>query len=122
MMKVYYDKDSKKTVLKGKKIAIIGYGSQGHAHANNLRDSGYDVIVGELKGSDNAKKAKDAKFEVYDAGAATAKADIVVILLPDELQATIYRAEIAQNLKKGTYLVFAHGFNIHYGQIVPPAN
>ena len=121
-MKVYYDKDSKKSVLKGKKIAIIGYGSQGHAHANNLKDSGYDVIVGELKGSDNAKKAKAAGFDVYDAGPAAAKGDIVVLLLPDELQGNIYRAEIASNLKKGQYLMFAHGFNIHYGQIVPPVD
>lgn len=121
-MKVYYDKDSDKALLKGKKIAIIGYGSQGHAHANNLKDSGYDVIVGELTGSDNAKKAKAAGFEVTDAGPAVAKADIVVLLLPDEMQGNIYRAEIAANLKKGSYLVFAHGFNIHYGQIVPPAD
>jgi ketol-acid reductoisomerase len=121
-MKIFYDKDSDAAVLKGKQVAIIGYGSQGHAHANNLRDSGIKVIVGELAGSDNEAKAKAAGFEVFDAGAATAKADIVVLLLPDELQGTIYRAEIASNLKKGAYLMFAHGFNIHYGQIVPPAD
>jgi len=121
-MKVYYDKDSNPAILKGKKVAIIGYGSQGHAHANNLKDSGVEVIVGELAGSDNEAKAKAAGFEVFDAGTATAKADIIVILLPDELQGTIYRAEIAPNLKKGAYLMFAHGFNIHYGQIVPPAD
>ncbi|MBP1728305.1 MAG: ketol-acid reductoisomerase, partial [Deltaproteobacteria bacterium] len=79
-------------------------------------------IFGELKGSDNAKKAKAAGFDVFDAGPAAAKADIVVLLLPDELQGNIYRAEIAANLKKGQYLMFAHGFNIHYGQIVPPAD
>jgi ketol-acid reductoisomerase len=118
-MKIYYEKDSKPAVLKGKKIAIIGYGSQGHAHANNLKDSGVEVIVGELAGSDNAKKAKTAGFKVFDAGDAAAKADIVVILLPDELQGEIYNSAIAQNLKKGAYLMFAHGFNIHYGQIVP---
>ena len=118
-MKIYYEKDSKPAVLKGKKIAIIGYGSQGHAHANNLKDSGVEVIVGELAGSDNAMKAKTAGFKVFDAGDAAAKADIVVILLPDELQGEIYNSAIAQNLKKGAYLMFAHGFNIHYGQIVP---
>ena len=121
-MKIYYDKDCNPAILKGKKVAIIGYGSQGHAHANNLKDSGVEVIVGELAGSDNEAKAKTAGFEVFDAGTATAKADIIVILLPDELQGNIYRAEIAPNLKKGSYLMFAHGFNIHYGQIVPPAD
>src|SRR5512137_2441165 len=121
-MKIFYDKDSNPKVLKGKKIAIIGYGSQGHAHANNLKDSGIEVIVGELAGSDNEAKAKAAGFKVFDAGTAVSKADIVVILLPDELQGMIYKAEIAPNLKKGSYLMFAHGFNIHYGQIVPPAD
>jgi ketol-acid reductoisomerase len=118
-MKIYYEKDSKPAVLKGKKIAIIGYGSQGHAHANNLKDSGVEVIVGELAGSDNAKKAKTAGFKVFEAGEAAAKADVAVILLPDELQADIYNSAIGPNLKKGAYLMFAHGFNIHYGQIVP---
>jgi ketol-acid reductoisomerase len=121
-MKVYYDKDCNLSLLKKKKIAIIGYGSQGHAHANNLKDSGQDVIVGELMGGENAAKAEKAGFKVFDAGTAASKADIVVILLPDELQGTIYRAEIASKLKKGTYLMFAHGFNIHYAQIVPPAD
>jgi len=118
-MKIYYEKDSNPAVLKGKTIAIIGYGSQGHAHANNLKESGVSVIVGELAGGENAKKAKKAGFKVFDAGVAAGKADVVVILLPDELQGDIYRAEIAPNLKKGAYLMFAHGFNIHYGQIVP---
>jgi ketol-acid reductoisomerase len=118
-MKIYYEKDSKPAVLKGKKIAIIGYGSQGHAHANNLKDSGVEVIVGELAGSDNAKKAKTAGFKVFDAADAAAKGDVVVILLPDELQGDIYNSVIGPNLKKGAYLMFAHGFNIHYGQIVP---
>ena len=121
-MKVYYDKDCNLSLLKKKKIAIIGYGSQGHAHANNLKESGLDVIVGELMGGENAAKAEKAGFKVFDAGTAASKADIVVILLPDELQGTIYRAEIASKLKKGTYLMFAHGFNIHYAQIVPPAD
>jgi ketol-acid reductoisomerase len=118
-MKIYYEKDSKPAVLKKKKIAIIGYGSQGHAHANNLKDSGVEVIVGELAGSDNAKKAKAAGFKVFDAADAAAKADIAVILLPDELQGEIYNSVIGPNLKNGAYLMFAHGFNIHYGQIVP---
>jgi ketol-acid reductoisomerase len=118
-MKIYYEKDSKPAVLKGKKIAIIGYGSQGHAHANNLKESGVEVIVGELAGSDNAKKAKAAGFKVFDAADAAAKADVAVILLPDELQADIYNSAIGPNLKKDAYLMFAHGFNIHYGQIVP---
>ena len=118
-MKVYYEKDSNPAVLKGKTIAIIGYGSQGHAHANNLKESGVSVIVGELEGGENAKKAKKAGFKVFAAGVAAAKADVAVILLPDELQGGIYNYEIAPNLKKGAYLMFAHGFNIHYGQIVP---
>ena len=118
-MQIYYEKDSNPAILKGKKIAIIGYGSQGHAHANNLKESGVDVIVGELPGSDNYKKAETAGFTVSDAGTATANADIIVILLPDELQGGIYREAIAPNLKQGAYLMFAHGFNIHYGQIVP---
>ncbi|MBI5657141.1 MAG: ketol-acid reductoisomerase [Geobacter sp.] len=118
-MQIYYEKDSNPAILKGKKIAIIGYGSQGHAHANNLKESGVDVIVGELPGSDNYKKAETAGFTVTDAGTATANADIIVILLPDELQGGIYREAIAPNLKQGAYLMFAHGFNIHYGQIVP---
>ena len=121
-MKIYYDKDCNLSLLKGKTIAIIGYGSQGHAHANNLKESGQEVIVGELVGGENALKAKNAGFQVYDAGTAASKGDIVVLLLPDELQGTIYRAEIASNLKKGSYLMFAHGFNIHYAQIVPPAD
>jgi ketol-acid reductoisomerase len=121
-MKIYYEKDANTAILKGKKIAIIGYGSQGHAHANNLRDSGFEVIAGELPGSDNYRKAQEAGFEVFDAATAVGKADIVVVLLPDELQGDIYRESIGPNLKKGGYLMFAHGFNIHYGQIVPRAD
>jgi len=119
MVKIYREKDAKLSVLKKKKIAILGYGSQGHAHANNLKESGMDVIVGELPGGENAAKAKKAGFEVLDAAGASAKADVVVMLLPDELQGDIYRTAVAPNLKKGAYLMFAHGFNIHYGQIVP---
>jgi ketol-acid reductoisomerase len=120
MLKVYYDKDAKKAVLKKKKIAVVGYGSQGHAHANNLRDSGMDVIVGETKGP-NWDKAKKAGFKVMTAAEATKKADVVMMLLPDEYQGDIYKQEIGPNIKKGAYLGFAHGFNIHYGQINPPA-
>jgi ketol-acid reductoisomerase len=122
MVKVYSEKDAKPKIIKGKKVAILGYGSQGHAHANNLKESGVNVIVGELAGSDNAKKAKAAGFDVLDAAGAVKKADVVAMLLPDELQGGIYRNAVAENLKKGAYLMFAHGFNIHYGQIVPRAD
>ena len=122
MLKIYREKDAKPQALRKKRIAILGYGSQGHAHANNLKESGLDVIVGERSGSDNAEKAKKAGFEVFDAATATGRADIVVMLLPDELQGDIYRNEVAPNLKKGAFLMFAHGFNIHYGQVVPRAD
>ncbi len=121
MLKIYYDKDVKKAVLKNKKIAVIGYGSQGHAHANNLKDSGMDVIVGETKGP-NMDKAKKAGFKVMSAAEAAKKADVIVMLVPDEYMADIYHKEIGPNISKGTYLGFAHGFNIHYGQIQPPAD
>lgn len=119
MVKIYYDKDADKKVLKGKKIAVMGYGSQGHAHANNLRESGMDVIIGVRKGA-GWDKAVNAGFKVYLPAEAAGKADVIMMLLPDEYMADIYRAEIAPNIKKGTYLGFAHGFNIHFGQIVPP--
>jgi ketol-acid reductoisomerase len=119
MVKIYYDKDADKKVLKGKKIAVMGYGSQGHAHANNLKESGMDVIVGVRKGA-GWDKAENAGFKVYLPAEAAGKADVIMMLLPDESMADIYRAEIAPNIKKGTYLGFAHGFNIHFGQIVPP--
>lgn len=119
MVKMYYDKDADKKVLKNKKIAIIGYGSQGHAHANNLKESGMDVIVSEVKGA-NWEKAVRAGFTVLQASEAAKKADIMMMLVPDEYMAEIYRTEIAPNIRKGTYLGFAHGFNIHFGQIVPP--
>ncbi len=119
MIKVYYDKDANPAVLKKKKIAVIGYGSQGHAHANNLKESGMNVIVGIRKGS-SWDKAKKAGFEVMTPADAARVADVIMILLPDEYQADIYKAEIAPNMKKGVYLAFAHGFNIHFGQIVPP--
>ncbi|MBI5190923.1 MAG: ketol-acid reductoisomerase [Nitrospirae bacterium] len=121
-MEIYYDKDADPKVLKGKKVAIIGYGSQGHAHANNLKDSGVDVIVAELKGGDNWNKAVKAGFKTMTAGEAAKLADVMMVLLPDEYQGSIYKNEIAPNMKKGCFLGFAHGFNIHYGQIVPPAD
>ena len=119
MVTIYREQDAKLETLKGKTIAILGYGSQGHAHAGNLKESGFNVIVGELPGGENEKKARDAGFEVSDAASAVKKADVVVMLLPDELQGGIYRAAVGPNLRKGAYLMFAHGFNIHFGQIVP---
>lgn len=119
MVTMYREQDAKLELLKGKTIAILGYGSQGHAHANNLKESGFNVIVGEIPGGENEKKAKDAGFEVADAASVVKKADVVVMLLPDELQGGIYRASVGPNLRKGAYLMFAHGFNIHFGQIVP---
>ena len=119
MVTVYREQDAKMELLKGKMIAILGYGSQGHAHAGNLKESGFNVIVGEVPGGENEKKARDAGFEVADAASMVKKADVVVMLLPDELQGGIYRASVGPNLRKGAYLMFAHGFNIHFGQIVP---
>lgn len=121
MVKIYYDKDADKKFLKNKKIAIIGYGSQGHAHANNLKESGMNVIVGEVKGT-NWEKAVKAGFDVVTASEAAKRADLIMMLVPDEYMADIYRAEIGPNIKKGSYLGFAHGFNIHFGQIVPPSD
>lgn len=118
MVHIYYDKDADLSLLKGKKIVIMGYGSQGHAHANNLRDSGMDVTIGIRKGT-GWQKAQDAGFAVMTPAEATKIADIIMILLPDEFQADVYNNEIAPNIKQGAFLAFAHGFNIHYGQIVP---
>ena len=119
MVKIFYDKDANLGLLKKKKIVIMGYGSQGHAHANNLKESGMDVIVAETKGA-NWDKAVAAGFTVLTAAEAAKKGDIIMVLLPDELQADVYKSEIGPNMKKGVYLGFAHGFNIHFGQIVPP--
>jgi len=119
MIKIYYEKNAEVKILKKKKIAIIGYGSQGHAHANNLKESGMEVIVGETKGA-NWEKAVKAGFTVLPASEAAKDADIIMMLVPDEYMADIYRAEISPQIKKGAYLGFAHGFNIHFGQIVPP--
>jgi ketol-acid reductoisomerase len=120
MAKMYYDKDADLGVLKGTKVAIIGYGSQGHSQAQNLRDSGVNVIVAELKGTPNYKIALDHGFKPVSAAEASKQADMIQILAQDNLQAELYKTEIKDNLKKGKTLVFSHGFNIHYGQIVPP--
>ena len=119
-LKILYDKDGSLNALKGKTVAIVGYGSQGHAHAQNLRDSGIKVIVSELAGTHNAKLAEEHGFKPLPAGEAAKQADLIIITLPDELQAMVYRKEIAANLAPGKTLGFCHGFNIHYGQIVPP--
>lgn len=121
MVNIHYDKDAKMSVLKNKKLAIIGYGSQGHAHANNLKESGIDVIVAETKGA-NWEKAKNAGFTVLTTAEAAKQADVIMMLVPDEYAADIYKADIAPNIKKGAYLGFAHGFNIHFGQVIPPAD
>ncbi|MBE0426680.1 MAG: ketol-acid reductoisomerase [Nitrospirae bacterium] len=121
MVKVYYDRDADKRALKGKKITVIGYGSQGHAHANNLKESGVEVIIGVRKGI-GWEKAEKAGFKVFSPSDAAKKADVIMMLVPDEYMADIYRTEIAPHLKKGAYVGFAHGFNIHFGQIVPPQN
>jgi len=117
-MKIYYDKDVKKGALKDKTVCIMGYGSQGHAHANNLKESGVDVIIGIRKGP-SLDKAKKAGFNALTPAEAAKKADVIMILLPDEYQGDIYKNEIAPHIKKGAYLAFAHGFNIHFNQIVP---
>src|SRR5205809_7670506 len=119
MLNIYYDKDADLNRLRGKTIAIIGYGSQGHAHALNLKESGMDVLVGLREGA-SWQKAERAGLKVMPSADAAKRADIVMMLAPDEVQAGIYRAEIGPNMKKNTYLAFGHGFNIHFGQIVPP--
>jgi ketol-acid reductoisomerase len=116
---VYYDKDCDLSIIKGKTVSIIGYGSQGHAHANNLKDSGVDVIVGLREGSPSAVKASNAGLNVKSIEEAVKASDIVMILAPDEFQSKLYREKIAPNIKNGAALAFAHGFAIHYNQIVP---
>ncbi len=118
-MKVYYDKDANLEKIRSKKVAIIGFGSQGHAHAQNLKDSGVDVVVGLRKDGASWKKAEAAGLKAKSVADAVAGADVVMMLIPDEIQGDTYREEIAPGLKKGAYLAFAHGFNIHFGQIVP---
>ncbi|MBC8387914.1 MAG: ketol-acid reductoisomerase [Actinobacteria bacterium] len=122
MVEMYYDKDIDMNILKGKKIAIIGYGSQGHAHSQNLRDSGLDVIVGELEDSKPWNDAKQKGFNVYSADETSRQADIIMFLVPDQLQKEIYYKYIEPNLEEGNILCFAHGFNIHYNQIIPQKN
>lgn len=122
MAKLYYQKDCNLDLLKGKTVAIIGYGSQGHAHALNLHESGVDVIVGLYNGSPSWAKAEEAGLKVMTAAEATKAADFIMILINDEKQAALYKQDIAPNLEAGKTLAFAHGFNIHYMQIVPPAN
>jgi len=118
-MNVYYDKDADLSIIRGKKVTILGYGSQGHAHANNLKDSGVNVTVGLRAGSSSAVKAKNAGLEVQEPDQAVQGADVVMILVPDEHQAKLYRDTIESNIKQGAALAFAHGFNIHFEQIVP---
>ena len=120
MPKIYYEADCDINVLKGKTVAIIGYGSQGHAHALNLHDSGVDVVVGLYEGSKSAERAKKAGLKVLTVPEATKAADIIMILIPDERQADMYRKDIEPNLTEGKAIAFAHGFNIHFGQIKPP--
>ena len=122
MAKMFYEKDTNLGLLQGKKVAVIGFGSQGHAHALNLHESGVDVIVGLYEGSKSWNKAKEAGLEVTTTSEAAKNADIIIILVPDEKQAKLYREEIEPYLEEGNALVFAHGFNIHFKQIVPPSN
>jgi ketol-acid reductoisomerase len=119
--KIYYDKDANLDLLKGKTIGIIGFGSQGHAHAQNLRDSGCQAIVAELPGTEAWEAAKRADFEVATAAEVARKANIIVMLAPDTLQPRIYRESIEKEMARGKTLMFAHGFSIHFSQIVPPA-
>ena len=120
--KIYYQEDCNLSLLEGQKIAIIGYGSQGHAHALNLKESGCDVIIGLYEGSRSWKKAEEQGFKVYTAAEAAKQADIIMILINDEKQAKLYKEDIEPNLEEGNMLMFAHGFNIHFGTIVPPKN
>ncbi len=121
MAKVYYEKEIDKQVLQEKKIAVVGYGSQGHAHALNLRESGYDVVVG-LRPGKSQQKAEADGFKVYSVADAVKAADVVMVLLPDEHQTEVYEASIKPNLQAGNAMAFAHGFNIHFNQIVPPSD
>ena len=122
MSKIFYESDCNINALSGKTVAIIGYGSQGHAHALNLHESGVDVVVGLYEGSKSWKKAEEAGLRVDTAANAAKQADIIMILVNDEKQAKLYKESIEPNLEEGNALAFAHGFNIHFGQIVPPAN
>jgi ketol-acid reductoisomerase len=121
-MKVYYDKDADLSLIKGKQVTIVGYGSQGHAHAQNLQDSGVKVTVGLRKDGASWSKAEKSGLKVAEVAAAVKSADVVMMLLPDENIAQVYREEVEPNIKKGAVLAFAHGFNVHYGQVVPRAD
>ena len=121
-VKIYYQEDCNLSVLEGKKVAIIGYGSQGHAHALNLKESGVDVIVGLYEGSKSWAKAEAQGLKVYTAAEAAKQADVIMILINDEKQAAMYKKDVEPNLEEGNMLMFAHGFAIHFGQIKPPAN
>lgn len=122
MARIYYEDDASLEPLSGKTVAVIGYGSQGHAHALNLRDSGVRVVVGLREGSPSWKEAEEAGLEVLPVAEAAARGDIIAVLIPDQAQPVVYREKIAPHLSPGKCLLFAHGFNIHYGQIVPPLN
>lgn len=122
MAKIYYNTDCDLSLLDGRKVAIIGYGSQGHAHALNLKESGVDVVVGLYEGSKSWKKAEEQGLKVMTSADAAAWADIIMVLIPDELQDKLYKEAIEPNLNEGDMLMFAHGFNIHFNQIVPPKN
>src|SRR6202165_2106456 len=119
MMKVYYDKDADLSLINGKKVTIVGYGSQGHAHAQNLNDSGVKVTVGLRKGGASWDKAKKAGLKVAEVSEGVKGADFVMMLMPDEHIAAVYKSEVEPNIRKGATLGFAHGFNIHYGQVMP---
>ena len=121
-MNIFYDKDADISLIQSRKVAIIGYGSQGHAHANNLKESGVEVVVGLREGSGSAVKAKNAGLTVMSIDEAVAAADVVMILAPDESQSALYTDHIEPNLKDGAAIAFAHGFNIHFGQITARAN
>jgi ketol-acid reductoisomerase len=122
-MRVYYDRDADVNLIKGKKVAVVGYGSQGHAHAQNLRDSGVkDVVIALRKGSPSSKKAEGAKFKVMEVADAAKWADVIMMLTPDELQADIYKESLHDNMKKGACLLFAHGLNVHFNLIEPRAD
>jgi ketol-acid reductoisomerase len=121
-MKVYYDKDADLSLIKGKNVTIVGYGSQGHAHAQNLNDSGVKVTVGLRKGGASWAKAEKAGLKVAEVATAVKSADVVMILLPDEQIAAVYRDDVEPNIREGASLAFAHGFNVHYGQVVPRAD
>ncbi|MDY6909327.1 MAG: ketol-acid reductoisomerase [Thermodesulfobacteriota bacterium] len=120
-MRIFYDGDVDARALQGKKVAVIGYGSQGHAQAQNLRDSGIEVIVGQRPGSPNFERAVEDGFQPVSAREAAEAADVIQLLVPDHIQARLYREDVASSMKAGKTLLFSHGFNIHYGQIVPPA-